>query len=281
VGEAEALAGAAAPLKPPVARAKGGLGMRGARHGCLEDSSPVAPDGFVFDESQARRRISEGVVLAGLRRYARVRRGERVTFNGFNAWRGRPFSADVVLARYGTWRAGLKRAGVEAFHKPYQMSAAELMERLESVWRRCGKPPSVSDLGRERISAGPYDRVWGSLPAARGLLARWKRGEISRGELLRPRRRKRKGRKGVPAGLRWEVFERDGFRCVKCGRGMHSEPPVEIEADHIKPESKGGKTVKGNLQTLCICCNRGKGARGEVRGCRVPPARAERPTSEA
>jgi 5-methylcytosine-specific restriction endonuclease McrA len=33
---------------------------------------------------------------------------------------------------------------------------------------------------------------------------------------------------------------------------------VKLEVDHIKPISKGGKTVLNNLQTLCMDCNRGK-----------------------
>ena len=32
------------------------------------------------------------------------------------------------------------------------------------------------------------------------------------------------------------------------------------EIDHIVPLSKGGKTVQGNLQILCVQCNRKKGA---------------------
>jgi hypothetical protein len=59
----------------------------------------------------------------------------------------------------------------------------------------------------------------------------------------------------IPEPLRWEVFERDGFECVKCGsRRM-------LRADHIVPESKGGKATLGNLQTLCMPCNSSKGSR--------------------
>lgn len=32
----------------------------------------------------------------------------------------------------------------------------------------------------------------------------------------------------------------------------------EIEIDHIRPVSKGGKTIASNLQVLCISCNRSK-----------------------
>lgn len=53
----------------------------------------------------------------------------------------------------------------------------------------------------------------------------------------------------VPDSLRWEVFERDDFRCRECGSRRR------LQADHIQPRSKGGLTTFDNLQTLCISCN--------------------------
>ena len=50
------------------------------------------------------------------------------------------------------------------------------------------------------------------------------------------------------------VFIRDDFTCRFCGqRGGR------LNADHIKPFSKGGESTKDNLQTLCSDCNLGKG----------------------
>jgi hypothetical protein len=59
----------------------------------------------------------------------------------------------------------------------------------------------------------------------------------------------------IPNDIRWAVFERDNFTCQNCGSRRL------LEADHVYPESKGGKTVPENLQTLCQTCNRKKGAR--------------------
>jgi len=58
--------------------------------------------------------------------------------------------------------------------------------------------------------------------------------------------------------LRFEVFKRDDFTCVYCGRGP--ENGAILEADHIVPRSKGGPTVLGNLVTACWECNAGKGS---------------------
>mgnify|MGYP002762091884 CR=1 FL=1 len=60
----------------------------------------------------------------------------------------------------------------------------------------------------------------------------------------------------VTRAMRYDVLRRDGFRCVKCGRGR--EDGVKLHVDHIKPVSRGGKTVMDNLQTLCEDCNCGK-----------------------
>ena len=56
--------------------------------------------------------------------------------------------------------------------------------------------------------------------------------------------------------LRYDVFKRDGFRCTICGRTK--DDGIKLHVDHIKPVSKGGKTVISNLRTLCDLCNQGK-----------------------
>lgn len=58
--------------------------------------------------------------------------------------------------------------------------------------------------------------------------------------------------------LRFKVFKRDNFKCVKCGRNPAINPGTELQIDHIKPYTKGGETILDNLQTLCKDCNVGK-----------------------
>lgn len=50
--------------------------------------------------------------------------------------------------------------------------------------------------------------------------------------------------------MRFKIYERDGYRCRKCGRRTD-----DLEIDHIFPISKGGKSNYDNLQTLCHRCN--------------------------
>ena len=63
----------------------------------------------------------------------------------------------------------------------------------------------------------------------------------------------------VTRQMRDEVRRRDGYRCVMCGRS--AKDGVKLHVDHIRPVSKGGKSVMDNLQTLCEDCNLGKGNR--------------------
>ena len=65
-------------------------------------------------------------------------------------------------------------------------------------------------------------------------------------------------KKSIPPALRWAVFKRDGYKCRKCGC------ETNLHCDHVYPESKGGKTVMENLQTLCWRCNISKSDSVEV-----------------
>jgi len=51
------------------------------------------------------------------------------------------------------------------------------------------------------------------------------------------------------------AYDRQKGICVKCGKHFEYE---QMEADHITPWSKGGKTAPENCQLLCRDCNRRK-----------------------
>ena len=52
---------------------------------------------------------------------------------------------------------------------------------------------------------------------------------------------------------REQIFKRDDYRCVICGKGKRDG--IEIQADHIKPKDLGGKATIENGQTLCATHN--------------------------
>ena len=62
-------------------------------------------------------------------------------------------------------------------------------------------------------------------------------------------------RQAIHQRLRWAIFKRDNYRCLRCGYDS------ELEIDHIVPFSRGGTNHPSNLQTLCRRCNAKKGNR--------------------
>lgn len=56
---------------------------------------------------------------------------------------------------------------------------------------------------------------------------------------------------GIDNQSRKEVHERDGYRCVYCGR---TDKPIELA--HFISRAHGGEGVPRNLVSLCIDCHR-------------------------
>jgi len=52
-----------------------------------------------------------------------------------------------------------------------------------------------------------------------------------------------------PPEVKEEIFKKDGYKCVVCGRGK--KDGIEICADHRIPKDKGGTKTADNGQTLC------------------------------
>lgn len=50
-----------------------------------------------------------------------------------------------------------------------------------------------------------------------------------------------------------QIFEKDNYRCVQCGR--RQDEGYELHADHRISKDKGGKATVENGQTLCSVCN--------------------------
>ena len=62
-------------------------------------------------------------------------------------------------------------------------------------------------------------------------------------------------RQAIGKRVRFEVFKRDGFKCMYCGA---HPPDVLLQCDHIEPVSLGGSNEIDNLITACQPCNIGK-----------------------
>ena len=62
-------------------------------------------------------------------------------------------------------------------------------------------------------------------------------------------------RKPISTRMRFEIFKRDSFKCLYCGK---SAPSVILHVDHVMPICEGGTNEPANLVTACQDCNLGK-----------------------
>jgi HNH endonuclease len=99
-------------------------------------------------------------------------------------------------------------------------------------------------------------RAWA---VVRWTWGRWRgRRKPANGQPPRPAAPLAFSRQPIPAGLRFAVLKRDGFRCAYCGRGEGDG--VKLHIDHLVPVARGGKNDLDNLVTACQDCNLGKSA---------------------
>lgn len=140
-----------------------------------------------------------------------------------------------------------------------------------------------SKMEEEKTWSGPdyeaiikaEDRAWELLKAISDYMAEecamlWKYGDGHGGSILEivqqafhkrgcePKTYGSADRRRIPNKVRTMVFERNEYRCVKCGSYKR------LCIDHIYPYSLGGSDDPDNLQTLCWVCNRKKSNKVEV-----------------
>lgn len=68
----------------------------------------------------------------------------------------------------------------------------------------------------------------------------------------------KKLRAPIPQSVRFNVFRRDNFSCIYCGK---SSPEVVLHCDHSVSVKDGGNDTEANLVTACIDCNLGKSSK--------------------
>lgn len=63
-------------------------------------------------------------------------------------------------------------------------------------------------------------------------------------------------------GTEWEtiskeVFIRDGYKCVKCNISKVDANALgrQLQCHHVLPLSRGGRTIKSNMQSECSKCH--------------------------
>lgn len=137
-------------------------------------------------------------------------------------------------------------------------SKKDLLDNIQKVWDYLGKQPTINDMTvfPSDIHYGTYFNRFGSWKKALELFVKYKNnGE----KLVESKLDFRKKRKTLSNALRFEVMNRDKFKCALCGKSPSTDPKIKLEIDHITPISNGGSNDLINLRTLCNLCNNGKG----------------------
>lgn len=170
----------------------------------------------------------------------------------FNEWLWASLPVDVGNEAFGTWvRCVIRAAQLEY---PGYVIHESMVLRLgtRAVLKKLTTPVPAEGLTMVSLlelvpdsEPTPYAGRW-YWPA------NWQVCSTFRPAWVAKRTRQR-----IPDELRDQVFDRDDYRCVRCGTD------TDLTLDHIHPHSKGGADTFDNLQTLCASCNSKKRARVE------------------
>jgi hypothetical protein len=210
-----------------------------------------------FELEPYHRNVPEADLIADLQRVARELDADSVTYHQYDA-HGK-YSTKTVEKRFGSWNKGLSAASL-AIGKRHGIPREDLFENLERLWGKFGRQPRRDELSDESstISSGTYENQFGSWrKALQAFVDYMNQEEVEAPEILSSKAQSKTPRQ-PNLRMRWRVMNRDRFRCCHCGRSPSTHPGLILHVDHIKPWSKGGPTVEGNLQTLYSDHNYGK-----------------------
>jgi hypothetical protein len=205
--------------------------------------------------------VSNESLLEDLKRVAILEGNAKVTQSVYRQLGA--YDESTISRRFGTWNRALTLAGIQTAHET-DLPDERLFENLLILWQHHGRQPRRAELACEPsiISQSPYNRRFGSWTAALEAFIRYM-NEQAVEPLSVPTSQSKKRRTGRDPSLRlrFRVLQRDSFSCRTCGASPAKTVGVELHVDHIIPWSEGGETELANLQTLCLPCNLGKGAK--------------------
>jgi hypothetical protein len=227
----------------------------------------------------ASSRMSDEDILAMLRKLAGTLSKEALTQS--DVVQHLPFSEQVLRNRWGTLRSAFEAAGLRATNLGRRYTDEECFENMLAVWTQFGRPPMHKEMSEapSKVGSKAYIRRFGTWnKALAAFVERVNQGNgdedqqsldgdlysiaaPSADHLRLPPVCSLENARDIRLGLRFRVLHRDNFKCVLCGDHPARNPECVLHVDHVVPWSKGGKTIEGNLRTLCATCNIGRGNR--------------------
>src|SRR5476649_1357298 len=206
------------------------------------------------------RNVPDCELVWDLRRVAREA-GRRRVISAFYAEHG-TFRPNTLARRFGSWNAALGAAGLKVTQH-WKVPDTVLLQNLADVWRKLGRQPKWRELtkyrGFSKFAGATYKRRFGTWHNALRAFEAFTNKRGRRDALPSRVKTATRPSRDMNWRLRATVLIRDNCLCRMCGASPAKDPAVTLHVDHIVPWSKGGRTVLGNLQTLCATCNIGKG----------------------
>lgn len=224
---------------------------------------------------QSGKFLSDEEVINELKNVATKLNINSLTVEQLNA-NSQIISNSTVSSRFG-WKKGLELAGLNIVPHGRKYNDKECFENLLNVWTQLGKQPKGHDMNNSDISSvglKAYTRRWGTwIKALTAFIEEAnKENDTPKNQPLqnktntikhrvKSKKINEEDRRDIRLGLRFKILNRDKFKCVLCGNSPATDLKCKLHVDHITPFSKGGKTIKDNLRSLCDDCNLGRGNR--------------------
>lgn len=171
------------------------------------------------------------------------------------------FGSKAIVRHFKSWHALMDRLGLPKVAVHVEHSIEDLYAKMAELWTELGRQPTHGEFltytGHTKKYLAARFSSWNEFLKKFG-----DRDSQTGTSVSSPTRSDRTlHKREVPVGLRYQVLERDHFKCVLCGRSPATDSKIQLHIDHVKPFSKGGKTDLSNLRTLCSQCNLGKGSK--------------------
>lgn len=188
-------------------------------------------------------------VIDELIRIARELSGNSFSTRDFNRISTR-YSHTVVFRFFETWELALAAVGVKykrKFTSRRRTTDVELFEEMERVWKALGHRPSRQEWTQQRpaYSYKVYSERFGGWLAACGNFIEYKSGqwtgtaaESDTGPTLTSAPTKENSKiissRTIPLKVRFRVMDRDGYKCVLCGKSPATDLGTKLHLDHCR-----------------------------------------------
>lgn len=223
---------------------------------------------------QKGKHMSDSDLITEMTRVAKEIETKTLTIEQFN--KHAAISAETIRRRFGSWWKALDKAGLKISNHGKRHTDEEYFENLLNIWMHHGRQPKYREMDERpsTITSGAYEAKWGNWHKALRAFVERTNADIkpvsansvrSQSSLNKPSQQPQtKVRvRAIPLGLRYDVLQRDHFKCVLCGDNPAVNPRCKLHIDHVVPFTQNGDTVKDNLRTLCSRCNLGKSDKKE------------------